>query len=187
MQAGDQLFISYPSAVHFGKKGTASSTKGKEPINELLWGDWCRVDTVSGNWVKVRSRRRDGWVRKENLQTDRILEVNFVDIGQGDGCHIQTPEDKAIVIDAGERDNMYRFLRWRFGKFSSKFTFESFVITHPDKDHYFGFTDLFEDDNVHADAVYHSTIVEQVAGGKSTLGAETVVNGEKHITGWVVI
>lgn len=179
------MFISYPSAVHYGQKGTANATKGKNPVNELLWGDWCLVRQVSGNWVKIRSRGRDGWVRKENLQKDRILEVNFVDIGQGDGCHIQTAEDQSIVIDAGEGDNMYRFLRWRFGKFAEKFTFESFVVSHPDKDHYYGFTDLLEHENVHVGTIYHNSIVEQVAAGKSTLGAEKKVDGKKHITGLV--
>ena len=76
------------------------------------------------------------------------------------------------MIDAGEGDNMFRFLRWRFGKFAKKFTFESFVISHPDKDHYSGFTDLLENDKVYVDAIFHNTIVEQVSGGKSTLGKE---------------
>jgi len=72
------------------------------------------------------------------------LEVNFVDVAQGDGCHIQTPDDKALLIDAGLEDNMYRFLSWRFGRFKKPFTFESFVISHPDQDHYFGFGKFFK-------------------------------------------
>ncbi|MHC4178350.1 MAG: hypothetical protein ACYSWU_12635, partial [Planctomycetota bacterium] len=131
MRVGDEVFIGYPSAVQYKTKGKAGSAKGKTPVNQLLWGDWARIEQVDGSWVNIRSRGRSGWVRKEDLQEDRILEVNFVDIGQGDGCHIQSPEDKAIVVDAGERDNMYRFLRWRFGKFARRFNFESFVISHP--------------------------------------------------------
>ncbi|MFH1982362.1 MAG: hypothetical protein ABIL58_10975 [Pseudomonadota bacterium] len=185
MKVGDEVFISYPSAVQFETKGAPGATKGKKPINELLWGDWASIETIDGEWVGIRSRGRSGWVNQKNLQANRLLEVNFVDIGQGDGCHIQTPEDKAIVIDAGEGDNMYRFLRWRFGKFAQKFTFESFIITHPDKDHYFGFTPLLESDKVFAEVLYHNTIVEQVAAGKSTLGAEKKVNGTTYITGLV--
>jgi beta-lactamase superfamily II metal-dependent hydrolase len=185
MKVNDQVYVGYPSAVQYETKGAAGSTKGKKPVNQLLWGDWARINKINGNWVNVRSRGKDGWVRKENLQTNRLLEVNFVDIGQGDGCHIQTPADNAIVIDAGEGDNMYRFLRWRFGKFAKKFTFDSFVITHPDKDHYFGFTPLLEHENVHVENIYHNSIIEQVSGNKSTLGAEKKVDGTRYITGLV--
>ena len=185
MNVGDQVYIGYPSAVQFGTKGAAGSTKGTKPVNQLLWGDWARIDKIDGKWVNIRSRGHSGWVRKENLQTNRLLEVNFVDIGQGDGCHIQTPQDKAIVIDAGEGDNMYRFLRWRFGKFAQKFTFESFIISHPDKDHYLGFAPLLEHDKVHVGTIHHNTIVEQVSGGKSTLGTEKKVGRTKYLTGLV--
>ncbi|MFC1536728.1 ComEC/Rec2 family competence protein [Pseudomonadota bacterium] len=185
MQIDDKVYIGYPSAVQYSEKGTSNSKKGIKPINQLLWGDWARVEKIDGNWIKIRSRGRGGWVRSENLQTKRLLEVNFVDIGQGDGCHVQTPEDKAIVIDAGEGDNMYRFLRWRFGKFYKKFTFESFVITHPDKDHYLGFSPFLEHAKVHVDSIYHNTIVEQVSSGKSTLGTEKKIGKTKYLTGLV--
>jgi len=185
MKAGDEVFIGYPSAVQFGTKGTAGSTKGKQAINQLLWGDWARVNETQGNWVNVRSRNRNGWLRKEQLQSNRILEVNFVDVGQGDGCHIQTAADRAIVIDAGESDNMYRFLHWRFGKFRRKFRFESFFITHPDQDHYHGFAPLLEHEKVHVDTIYHNTIVEQVSAGKSSLGKQERVDGTSYLTGLI--
>ncbi len=185
MNVGDEVFVSYPSTIQFETKGADGATEGQRPMNQLLWGDWARVDKIEGNWVYVRSRGRSGWVRKEDLQTHRLLEVNFVDIGQGDGCHIQTQEDKAIVIDAGEGDNMYRFLRWRFGRFAQKFTFESFLITHPDIDHYLGFAPLLEHDKVHVGTIYHNTVVEQVSDGRSTLGSEKTIGGAKYLTGLV--
>lgn len=179
------MFIGYPHAVHYGVKGAQNKTRGTKAVNQLIWGDWAKVKEVDGNWVKIRSRGRDGWVRKERLQTDRILEVNFVDIGQGDGCHIQTPKDKAIIIDAGEGDNMYRFMRWRFGDFRRKFTFESFIVSHPDKDHYYGFKDLFDDKNVHVDTVYHNCIVEQKSAGKNSIGKAEKIGRRKVISGLV--
>ena len=185
MKVGDEVFVGYPSAVQYRTKGDPDKTKGKQPINQLLWGDWARIEEADGSWCRIRSRRRSGWVRTENLQVQRILEVNFVDIGQGDGCHIQTPEDRAIVVDAGEGDNMYRFLRWRFGRFNRKFQFESFVISHPDEDHYFGFRELLEDDNVHAGTIYHNSIVEQVIQERSSLGKQERFGRKKFITGIV--
>lgn len=187
MNVGDDVFVSYPSAVLWGAKGAATSPKGKTPVNQLLWGDWARIKEVSGNWFLVRARGKDGWLRRENLQPNRILEVNFVDVGQGDGAHIQTPDDAALVIDAGESDNMFRFLRWRFGRFSSPFRFEAAVITHPDKDHYFGFQELFRQENVKIATVFHNCIVEQVAAGKGSLGKTEKPAGasKKYLTGLV--
>lgn len=187
MKAGDDVFVAYPSAVQWGEKGASTSKKGKKPVNHLIWGDWARVIEVSGKWIKVRSRGRDGWLHETDLQTNRILEVNFVDVGQGDGAHIQTPDDKALVIDAGDGDNMYRFLRWRFGKLKKKFKFEAMVITHPDKDHYYGFTELFEHENVEIGTIFHNCIVEQMTGGKSSLGKTEKPAGatKKHLTGLV--
>lgn len=185
MKVGDEVYINYPSAIQYKTKGEAESTKGKTAINQLLWGDWARINLIDGNWLNIRSRGRNGWVRKENLQAERVLEVNFVDIGQGDGCHIQTPEDKAIIVDAGESDNMYRFLRWRFGKFENNFKFESFVITHPDQDHYLGFQELLEHDQVQVGTIYHNTIVEQDSDGKKTLGVEERIDGIKYLTGLI--
>ncbi len=185
MPSNDTRYVSYPFAVQYETRGSDSSKRGKTPLNQLLWGDWTQVKRNEGNWVFIRSRGRNGWVRKESLQENPILEVNFVDIGQGDGCHIQTPEDKSIIIDAGEGDNMYRFLRWRFGKFKNDYTFESFVITHPDKDHYLGFSDLFEHEKVHVRTLYHNSIVEQMSNGKSTLGTKKKVGRNTYLTGLV--
>ncbi len=185
MQAGDEVHIAYPFTVQYEEKGTQNSVKGKKAQNQLIWGDWSKIISIDGSWVNIRSRGRTGWVRIEGLQEDQILEVNFVDIGQGDGCHIQTNKDKSIVIDSGEGDNMYRFLRWRFGKFARKFTFESFLISHPDKDHYKGFEDLLEHEKVHVQNIYHNTIIEQVLGGKPSLGEEVKIGNRKFLTGIV--
>lgn len=185
MNIGDEVFIAYPSAVQWEKKGNASDRKGKKAKNHLLWGDWARVLNVSGKWIEVSCRKKSGWVHSDDLQQNRILEVNFVDVGQGDGAHIQTPNDSAIVVDAGIEDNLFRFLRWRFGKFKKKFKFESAIITHPDKDHYYGFKYLFEHPKVEFGAVYHNGIIEQVTSGKNSLGKIEKPRGAKKkcITG----
>lgn len=58
-------------------------------------------------------------------QKERLLELIFVDIGQGDGCLLITPDDRIVVIDAGAGDNMLRFLRWRFRGFYKRIDFEA--------------------------------------------------------------
>lgn len=160
-------FAGFPTAfVH--------ETPGGKKVQHLLWGDYLRLlGGRSGEWVEVRARGQNGWMREELIQEERLLEVNFVDIGQGDGCFIVTPEDRFLVIDAGESDNMYRFLRWRFnlrGHPDQEIACDAAILTHPDADHYKGFQQLFDSPNFRFDTVYHNGLVERV--GDEVLGAK---------------
>jgi len=65
-----------------------------EKKQQLLWGDFVTLlGEESGDWVTIRGRNEEGWIRRTELQAERLLEVNFVDIGQGDGALIVTPDD----------------------------------------------------------------------------------------------
>ena len=184
-------FAGYPAAVAF------TNPDGKTAVGQLRWGQFVldmderkgsytakdvHGNQVSGKYVKARIRGHKGdcWIREHEIQNDRLLEAIFIDIGQGDGCLLVTPKDKKIVIDAGEGDNMFRFLRWRFGKFSKKFTFESAVISHPDADHYKGFTPFFDNEKVFFETIYHNGIMERF--GKNPLGSKKTVGGRKFLT-----
>ena len=171
-------FAEYPSIKVY--KSTTGSSWG----NHLLFGDYVKIlDTkIINGRVRARSRGTSGWVKTEELTKKRLLEVNFVDIGQGDGCHIVTPDNKQIVIDAGKTDNMARYLSWRFN-LSRKTRPLSFpftvVISHSDSDHYAGFGKVFENDKVRIDKIYHNGLVERP--GSRPLGKKEA----EHITGLV--
>ncbi|MCA9468070.1 MAG: hypothetical protein KC643_21865 [Nitrospira sp.] len=177
-------FAAYPSAVVYNQPGTTAT---QNAVQHLLWGDWLSLSKkkdgsweTDGPWFRVRARGKSGWIHQDDFTKDRLLEVNFVDIGQGDGCLIVTPKDEFIVIDAGEKDNMYRFLKWRFNlKKQDKVNFKAFVITHPDKDHYYGFRDLFAEPSVKVETVYHNGIVERKAS--KGLGPEKTFNGITYL------
>ena len=157
----------------------SSSSNKSKPLNHLLLGDWLSYKgEQTTNWAKVRSRGVTGWLPKSSFSEHRLLEINFVDIGQGDGCHIVTPEDKIILIDAGEGDNMFRFLSWRYNlrrlqvigvdgvvegdeKARGPVEFDHVVISHPDKDHYYGFHQIFEHKKVKPLKIYHNGLVER--------------------------
>ena len=122
-------------------------------------------EETGDGWCKVKWGGEHFWVKASDCQDERPLEVVFVDVGQGDGCLLVTPnsppEEKVILIDAGEGDNMYRFISWRFGKLKKAFKFHAAIITHPDQDHYKGFQNLFEQQLFSFDKVYHSGIAER--------------------------
>jgi beta-lactamase superfamily II metal-dependent hydrolase len=136
-------------------------------VKQILWGDWLNVEEETADgWSKVKWGDQRYWLRTSDCQDERPLEVVFVDVGQGDGCMLVTPysppDEKVILIDAGEGDNMYRFIGWRFGKLRTAFRFHAAVITHPDQDHYKGFQDLFEQELFSFEKVYHNGIAERV-------------------------
>jgi len=174
----NNAFAAYPAAFVYDEPDN-------KEIDHLLWGDFLRfLGPEQEEWAQVRVRGKTGWMRKDEVQERRPLEVNFVDIGQGDGCFIVTPEDKFILVDAGERDNMVRFLRWRFNMKNNPedriVPIQYAVISHPDADHYRGFEPLLEDARFRFDTVFHNGIVER--GGDNPLGPKQKINKRTYLT-----
>ena len=194
----------YPSVKLNDIKTDTKTGKAKVSfIKELLFGDYIRPYIVKNDYVrqvvvenkkeveyiKVRCRNADGYIKESDMQAERILEVNFVDVGQGDGCHIVTPDDQHFLIDAGESDNMYRFLKWRFNLKTAKTPPPHFtvVISHPDADHYKGFKHVFDnkDTTVHEisiNKIYHNGLIETSGSDLDSLGTVVTCDGHKYIT-----
>ncbi|MDB2438762.1 hypothetical protein N9W89_08615 [Hellea sp.] len=150
-----------------------------------------KLAEIEKSMVPVRVRGVSGYMKIEDLSPNRLLEVIFIDVGQGDGAVMITPDNKKYVIDAGKGDNMYRYLKWRFAGFKASNDFDGFIITHPDNDHYLGFQDIVEDDNVSCDQIYHNGLVEQFKidrNGKQSsstdylLGSFAEKSGQKFLT-----
>ena len=168
------------------RKSPHSKTRGNA-LNHLILGDALKyLNETVGEWAKFYCRRKEGWLKIDWVTENRLLEVNFVDIGQGDGCHIVTPADEIILIDAGEGigfdrkggDNMYRFLNWRYNlrhrkvkgidgipedapDANDKLAVAYAIMTHPDLDHYYGFYNLFKDPKIAFKKIGHNGIVER--------------------------
>ena len=129
---------------------------------------------------------------RNDLQYDRLLEIVFVDVGQGDGALLVTPDGKKYVIDAGIGDNMFKYLRWRFADFKkAQDDFDGLIITHPDEDHYKGFGHLISHKDVRANNIWHNGIMEQFHIDKQNkqckkkdllLGSKEVVDGQAFLT-----
>jgi beta-lactamase superfamily II metal-dependent hydrolase len=170
VQGGRDVFAGYPAPYVFDKP-----RNGKK-VQQLLWGDWVTVgDERRGGWIQVlKARNEAGWIRETDLQRDRLLEVNFVDVGQGDGCFIVTPDDDRILIDAGKGDNMFWFLRWRFNLRADpdrKIHFDHAVISHSDEDHYAGFQPLLDSEQFTFGTIHHNGLVERT--GRNLLGGRS--------------
>lgn len=152
------------------KKGHIARRK----VKQLLWGDWVRVvkpDKKNG-WLQVKNGKKFYLMREKDLQEERVLEIIFLDIGQGDSCILTEPgshdDPRIIVIDAGVGSNTSGFLRWRFRDFPETGNIHAAIITHPDKDHYNGFSSIFRNKRLKIENVYHNGLVERV--GDDLLG-----------------
>lgn len=179
-------YAAYPTATLY-ELGTAPDKEPPERLKarkQLLWGDELKVIGASkdGAFLEVLARNVHGWIKLGETQEQRLLEVVFVDIGQGDGALLVTPDNKRYLVDAGKGDNMLRFLRWRFG-FKYMTTFDAAVLSHSDADHYGGFEDLFKEANLHINRIYTNGLMERAADKKGlVLGTPTAAGGEQFIT-----
>lgn len=155
-----------------------------DKVREVLWGDWLTIDgPPSQGWQKViwspnnPRYRRELFIPEDHLSDHRPLEIIFLDVGQGDGAVLITPEtdqdERVMVIDAGVGDNMHRFLRKRFGGYRD-LHFDAAVLTHPDHDHYGGFKPIFDDPDFRFKNLYHNGLIERaVSGSYEKIGGKT--------------
>ena len=169
---------------------------------QLVWGDWVQVlsrDHEPEGWLKVKGRGENGWLHVDEVQSERLLEINFIDVGQGDGAFLVTPDDKFALVDAGVGNNMRRFLSWRFNlkldhlsepaephEVGRTIGFLFTVISHSDLDHYAGFRELFNSPKFRFKSVYHNTLVERPAASQTqSLGERDSIGGKMCVTGLI--
>jgi beta-lactamase superfamily II metal-dependent hydrolase len=118
----------------------------------LIWGDPCHVlEAPAAGKVRVRARGQEGVVAEDDLSDTGLLEIYVIDVGQGDGILMRTPDDRWHMIDAGvanEQQMLRRgapnFLRWKFREDlrRDRVSLENVVLSHADFDHYGGFIDI---------------------------------------------
>jgi len=70
------------------------------------------------------------------------LEVRFLDVGQGDAIHIQTPDGYEMLIDGGSTAQVLRSLA--VGRSFFDRDIDVLLATHPDTDHIGGLVDVLE-------------------------------------------
>ena len=158
-----------------GKKTYLYKQDRKSKVRQVLWGDFLTVkNELADGWLEIDwapkspTKRQTLYIKKEDTIAERPLEIIFVDVGQGDGAVLISPEtgakERITIIDAGEGGNMRAFLNARFQTYRG-FNFSAAVLTHPDADHYYGFKDIFSDDKIGFEVVYHNGLVERPVSG----------------------
>jgi len=134
---------------------------GSKAAATLLLGEWMKVmdeEIPAKRRVHVRYRGGEGYAEREDLTRNRHLEIFFIDVSQGDGILIQTPEDRRVLIDAGESDDAYEFIRnkYRLDKPDNYIDFDAIIATHSDADHTQGFLKILADPKIAVKRFYHN-------------------------------
>lgn len=149
---------------------------GRSTRCHLLWGDGVRfVDaSAQGDRREVRARGgRRGWVKADALGGTSLLEFYFIDVGQGDGVLIKTPDFRHVMIDGGwprsRQDtgkNAADFVDWKFVRDYGRHTIalDGLIASHNDADHYGGLwnlldvakSDELDAEHVRVDRFYHA-------------------------------
>ena len=146
---------------------TARASTPKDPaVAELLWGDRVRLELNRDGSIReengrarARARGRFGWIDRAHLGTRPLLELYFIDVGQGDGVLIRTPNGRHILIDGGyprqsqpTGKNAADFVDWKFVKDyespDKAIELDAMICTHNDHDHYGGLGDLLDHDQL---------------------------------------
>ncbi|HVH20325.1 MAG TPA: MBL fold metallo-hydrolase [Myxococcota bacterium] len=178
--------VSVPSTDLFTAPGV-----GKR-ILSLLWGDRVQTQGATGAHMKVQARGKTGFVKKADLGGESLLELYFIDVGQGDGVLIRTPDHRHVLVDGGFKrrsqpggKNAADFVDWKFVKDygQSTIALDAVIASHNDADHFGGLWDLTSSDPdarreldataIEVEAFYHAGLSwwkKQPSG--RTLGAQ---------------
>lgn len=168
------------------------ASTGTGNIASLLWGDRVTVVSTTGSRTKVKARGKTGYVKTSALGDESLLEIYFIDVGQGDGVLIRTPDHRHIMIDGGYKrasqpsgKNAADFVDWKFAKDygENRIHLDVMMSSHCDADHYGGLWDLLnvaqaaelDAQEVRVDSFYHAGVGWWVnpADGKRWLGTTT--------------
>ena len=129
---------------------TYTTETGNSDKMTLLWGDRVRVFERGPQRTKIKARLRRGysWIGNDDLGGKPLLELYFIDVGQGDGTLIVTPGRRHLLVDGGwTRDyqptgkNAADFVDWKFYEDygENEIRLDCMIASHCDADHYGGF------------------------------------------------
>jgi beta-lactamase superfamily II metal-dependent hydrolase len=157
---------------------------GDKTVAYLLWGDHAEVLETDGDRTRVTARDREGWIPTSALapaEDPGLLEIYIIDVGQGDGILMRTPDDLWHVIDAGVANDKQltkkgaaNFIRWKFQDDLRRPGVEiaNAILSHPDSDHYGGFIDLFTGTVHRPDRTFPVTIQNFYHNGMGRFAAD---------------
>lgn len=82
------------------------------------------------------------WTAAAGLNKPNALEVDFLNVGQGDAVFIETPNGQQILIDGGPDSTILQKLAKEMPFWDR--TIDLIILSHPEKDHMAGLIDVLK-------------------------------------------
>ncbi len=138
-----------------------AEAQGTKKCANLFMGEWMKIldeKIPKKGRLHIRYRGGNGYVSLNDMIRERFLEIFFIDVDQGDAILIQTPDDRRILIDGGQRGEAHKFIRDKYNLYerNNYIDFEAVVATHSDLDHTGGLVKILKDPKIGVKRFYHN-------------------------------
>ncbi|WP_211114943.1 MBL fold metallo-hydrolase [Azospirillum brasilense] len=169
----------------------------RKRLHTLAWGDYVEVVERKPDHLRIKTvtyqERGDGSILPIETEaficpkassriaaadvvapraSSKVLKVNFVDVQQGDGAVIESPDGKIILVDGGDNQMFARYLaaRYRGSSRDQPKRIDCILVTHGDADHFAGLTEIHKSEGnpeprkrlfIAPQRVYHNGLVKR--------------------------
>jgi competence protein ComEC len=166
--------IRYVKDTHVHLVQTKGDTAESSGSHELLLGARLHIDPTSldNGWLSankvpdVHGNVRTGFVEAAHLSTNQQLKIFYLDVGQGDATLIEA-EGAIIIIDGGPNKGFHEELIKRLERLQAadidanlqpktQLHINAVIVTHFDKDHFYGLIRVLEDNRFSIGKLYHN-------------------------------
>ena len=145
---------------------------------QYYWGDQCEIVSEANGRIEVKILGRRGPIDhgfiddRTSLVKSGVLRLSMIDVQQGDGLILETPDGKVVFIDGGDNQLFARHANARYPGTSEQdpLIVDLMLITHGDADHFDGLNELRKSETdsrldrrifVAPRRVYHNGIVKR--------------------------
>lgn len=154
--------------------------------DKLIYGEEVEVlGSEENGRTEVRFRSKTGWINTQHLADNPVLEIYFIDVGQGDSTFIVTPGRMKILVDGGENDRALRFLAWKYrleDPAAHQVMIDLLVLTHADEDHINGLVHVISHPKIKIKQIIHNGLATFKAGiFNQRLGNISTINGTEYL------